>query len=86
VDNLRSAEEKAVDGILDGCQTLILAYDPKTYNPATLGNECRVAVSAQRKTYLDAAATILSPIERRLEGIVSEQDGEIIAGLNNKTL
>jgi hypothetical protein len=86
VKDLRSAEEEAIDGILDGCQKEILAYDPKTYIPAILGNKCRDTVSAQRKTYFAKVTAILTPLERRLEGIVSKQDGEIIAGLNTKTL
>jgi hypothetical protein len=86
VENLRSAEEEAIDGILDGCQKEILAYDPKTYNPAILGNKCRDTVGGQRKSYFDKATTILAPVKQRLEAIVSEQDGGIIAGLNNKTL
>jgi hypothetical protein len=85
VEHLRSAEDEALDDILADCQKEILAYDPSSYKPAILGNKCRNVVSAQRKSYFDKAASILAPIEQRLEGIVSKQDNAIISGLNAKT-
>jgi len=86
IEKLRSAEDEALDGIMDGCQKEILAYDPSSYKPAVLGNKCRYIVNDQRKSYFAKATAILAPLEQRLGKIVSEQDSAIIAGLNAKTL
>jgi hypothetical protein len=86
VGKLQSSEDKALDGIMAGCQNEILAYDRSNYQPANLGNRCRGIVEWQRQSYFAGATEILAPVERRLEGIVSAPDSAIISGLNAKTL
>jgi hypothetical protein len=86
VESLRSAEDEAVDAILIGSQAEFLDYDASTYKANILGNKCRSIVSAQRKAYFAKAASILAPLERRLEQIISRGDDAIMEALNTKAL
>jgi hypothetical protein len=89
VQHLRSEEDSAVENILQGCQSAILAYDRQhvqSYQPAALGNTMRDVVSRERDAYLKPSAATLADIQARLARIVAARDDEILAGLNDKSL
>jgi hypothetical protein len=86
VQQLRTAEDAALDHIMAGCQKEILDYNPGSFKPAILGNKCRGIVSAEQEYYFGKASTILAPLVQHLSQIVSKKDGDVISNLNDRTL